>query len=273
MQINKKITSVNDVTISIVGGTGGMGKLFAKIFKNYAKEVIICSRNIVKANKVAKRLNVSAWPLEECNKADVVMVSIPIEKTYKVCKEISEKMKKGTLLIELSSVKRGIADKLSKDLKEKGINYLSLHPLFGPRIRSLRGKKIVTIRSNENIKAKKILRFFVLKKATVIESNVEEHDKFMAAIQVAHHFMYLGYLTMEKYYDINSMKEFATESFKRTLKTLKMIKENRETILTIQKLNPYSKETRSRFIEGLSKIRKMDSNSVELIQESLDRWN
>ena len=34
MQINQENTSVNDITISIVGGTGGMGKLFAKIFKN-----------------------------------------------------------------------------------------------------------------------------------------------------------------------------------------------------------------------------------------------
>jgi prephenate dehydrogenase len=273
MQINKENTPVNDVTISIVGGTGGMGKLFAKVFKKHAKEVIICSRNIVKAKKVAKSLNVSTWPLEECGKADVVLVSIPIEETYKVCKKISDKMKKGTLLIELSSVKLGIADKLSKDLKKKGINYLSLHPLFGPRIRSLKGKKIVIIRSNKNIIEEKILKFFVHRKATMIESNVEEHDRFMAAIQVAHHFMYLGYLTMEKHYDMSSMKEFATESFKRTLKTLKMIKENRDTILTIQKLNPYAKETRSRFIESLSKIREMDPDSVELIHESLDRWN
>ena len=272
MQINKKNT-LNDVTISIVGGSGGMGKLFAKIFKKHAKEVIICSRDFVKAKKVAKSLNVSSWPIEECGKADVVLVSIPIEVTYKVCKEISRKMKKGALLIELSSVKRGIADKLSKDLEEKGINYLSLHPLFGPKIRSLKGKKIVIIRSNNNIIEEKILRFFLLKKIMMIESNVEEHDKFMAAIQVAHHFMYLGYLTMEKYYDMNSMKEFATESFKRTMKTLKMIKENRDTILTIQKLNPYAKETRSRFIESLSKIREMDPSSVELIHDSLDRWD
>ena len=136
MQIEQNKLSFDKVTVSIIGGTGGMGKLFARVFRKYLK-VVICSRNFHKAKKTAKRLKISAWPLEECNKADIVLVSIPIEETYKVCKEVSKKMKKDSLLIEISSVKSGIADRLSKDLNEKSLKYLSLHlyiPIYFPEL-------------------------------------------------------------------------------------------------------------------------------------------
>ncbi len=275
MRAFQKDPSLSGKRVSIIGGTGGMGKLFAKLLKKHVKEVIICSRNFNKAKKIAENLDVAAWRIEDCSKADIVLVSVPVEQTYEICREISNKMKKGSLLIEISSVKNGIADKLSNELIEKKIEYLSLHPLFGPQIMRLKGKRIVIVKlpnSRSSSIVDKVIDIFSLEDALIIESSIEEHDKLMAVVQVAHHFTYLAFLAMARYYDVRSMKLFTTESLKKTVKTLKIIEKNLDTIIAIQKMNPYAKEARSLFIESVDALNKMDQKSLDIIQESISKW-
>ena len=271
MHAFQKVKFLEDKTLSIVGGTGGMGILFSRVFKNCVKEVAICSRTFDKAKKTASRLNVSAWPFEKCSEADIVLVSVPVEDTYDVCKTIIGNMNDNSLLMELSSVKHGIADKLSRDLKEKNIEYLSLHPLFGPRIRTMRGRRIAIISVKIGPIAEKVINFLRGKDFLIVESTIEEHDRSMAIVQAAHHFTFLALLTMEGFHKA-SFKEFKTESFKRTDKTLKMIKENLDTIMAIQKINPYAMDARKKFTESAKIINKMDDDSIKLIRRTIKKY-
>ena len=272
MQAFQKGGFLEDKVLSVVGGTGGMGKLFAKIFKNCVKEVAICSRTFEKAKRIADSLGISAWPIEESAEADIVLVSVPVEETYEVCRAIVGKMSENSLLMELSSVKQGISDRLSKNFEEKKIEYLSLHPLFGPRIRSIKGRRIVIIPLKTGPIAEKVIEFLRGKDALIIESNVEEHDRYMAIIQVAHHFAFLSLLTMEEFFTKASLREFKTESFKRTDKTLKMIRENLDTILAIQEINPYADYARRKFLESARMISKMDDDSIKKIREAINKY-
>lgn len=267
----KKI-SLKDRTISIIGGTGGMGRLFVKVFKNSVKEVIICSRSFNKAKKIANEFNVSARPIDECNKADIVIVSVPIDETYRICKSIIRKMYAKSLLIEISSVKHGIADKLSKDLKLLDIEYLSLHPLFGPKVKGIKDKRVVFIPIKSGPLTEGVVNFLRKRKVLLIESNIIEHDKSMAAMQVAHHFAFLTLIaTLKKYSKKHSLKEFETESFRRTKKTLKMIKENYDTIIGIQKKNPYANVARKSFANIAKDLSDMDSNSIRFLKEIIKK--
>jgi prephenate dehydrogenase len=269
--LRKKI-SLKNRTISIIGGTGGMGRLFVKVFKNNVKEVVICSRSFNRAKKFANEFNVSAWPIDESNKADVVIVSVPIDETYRICKTIIRKMYAGSLLIEISSVKHGIADKLSKDLELLDIEYLSLHPLFGPKVKSIKGRRVVFIPIKSGPLTEGVVNLLRNRKALLVESGIIEHDKSMAAMQVAHHFAFLTLIaTLKKYSKEHSLKEFETESFRRTKKTLKMIKENYNTIVGIQKKNPYAKAARKSFANIANDISNMDSNSIRFLKEIIEK--
>ena len=264
--------SLKNRTISIIGGTGGMGRLFVKVFKNSVKEVVICSRSFKKAKKIANEFNVSAWPIDECNKADIIIVSVPIDKTYRMCESIIRKMSAGSLLIEFSSVKHGIADKLSKDLEFLDIEYLSLHPLFGPKVKNIKGRRVVSIPIKTGPLTEEIVNFLKNKKVLLIETDIIEHDKSMAAMQVVHHFAFLTLIvTLKKYSKKHSLQEFETESFRSTKKTLKMIKENFDTIIGIQKKNPYAKAARKRFVEIAGDISGMDDYSLRLLKEVMKK--
>lgn len=272
MRTLQEKVSLKDRTISIIGGTGGMGRLFLKVFKNSVKEVVICSRSFKKAEKIANEFNVSAWPIDECEKADIVIVSVPIDETYRICESIIKKMSTGSLLIEFSSVKHGIADKLSKDLEFLDIEYLSLHPLFGPKIKSIKGRRVVFIPIKTGPLTEEVVNFLKNKKALLVESDIIEHDKLMAAMQVAHHFAFLTLIvTLKKYSKKHSLQEFETESFRSTKKTLKMIKENFDTIIGIQKKNPYAKAVRKRFVENAMDISGMDDYSLRLLKEVMKK--
>lgn len=268
MKAHQRIEFLEDKTLSVVGGTGGMGKLFAKIFKDYVKEVVVCSRTFKKAEKVANKLDISAWPIEKCAEADIVLVSVPIEETYRVCNSIIRKMAEKTLLMELSSVKCGIVDKLTKDLEDHKIEYLSLHPLFGPVIRNVKERRIVIIPGKTGPISEKVIEFLKRKNALIIKSNSEEHDRSMALMQAAHHFAFLTLLsTLKKYPLKNTLEKFQTESFKRTNKTLKMISKNLNTIMAIQKMNPYAEDFRGEFIENAKNLERMDDDSQKLISD------
>jgi len=272
MEALREKVSLKNRTVSIIGGTGGMGRLFVKVFKNSVKEVVICSRSFKKAKKIANEFNVSVWPIDECDKADIIIVSVPIDKTYRICESIIRKMSTGSLLIEISSVKHGIADKLSKDLEFLDIEYLSLHPLFGPKVKSIKGRRVVFIPIKPGPLTEGVVNLLKNRKALLVESDIIEHDKSMAAMQVAHHFAFLTLIvTLKKYSKKHSLKEFETESFRSTKKTLKMIKENYDTIMGIQKKNPYAKTARKRFADIAREISNMDDYSIRFLKEIMKK--
>jgi len=80
-------------TIAIIGGTGKIGGMFAKAFKEKGYEVIIASRETeISMEDAAAR-------------GDVVIVSIPIRNTKEVIEKISGNLKKDALLTDFTSVK------------------------------------------------------------------------------------------------------------------------------------------------------------------------
>ena len=66
------------ITVGIIGGTGEMGQWFTKFFKKNGCKVIIASRTTkLTCTKCA-------------SKADVVIISVPIDKSIEVIKKIAE---------------------------------------------------------------------------------------------------------------------------------------------------------------------------------------
>lgn len=222
--------------IGIVGGTGGMGQLFAKSLKG---EIYIFSRDPEKAKRVASQLGMK--PGTGYANMDIVIVSVPIDKTAEMCNEVASGMRDGSLLVDISSVKKGIVDNVKVP---SGIAYISIHPLFGPDA-GFENENIILIPLKKNGWLPKLEALLEETGAKTRISTIEEHDEIMGIVQALHHF---SYLCLERALKKENIPEyFYTHSFKKTLEFLKRLDGNREVVLDIQKTNPNVKKVRKDF--------------------------
>ncbi len=224
--------------IAIVGGTGGMGQLFAKELKSHA-EIIIISRSLEKAEAISQKLGVRSGRLQDCRTADIIIISVPIENTYETCQALFQIVKPGSLIIDIAAVKTPL-EKIKAELPAH-LSYISMHPLFGPE-GTFRNFNVLLIPIKEDHWLPKIQELLKKLGATSAITTPEEHDLMMSKIQVAHHFMYLAlaaYLS-----DTQIAPHFFTRSFKETLKNFESIEKNLSVILEIQHTNPYAESTR-----------------------------
>lgn len=159
--------------IGIVGGAGAMGNFFKDFFENQGLEVIVSDLNTKLSNK------------ELAKKADIVIISVPIEKTIKIIKEIAPFVKKDALLMDLTSIKN---EPLKAMLENAKSSVLGCHPMFGPT--NTIKNQIVIFTPGRGKKWQDFMqKIFTTAGANVKIISAKEHDKIMAVVQGLQHFM------------------------------------------------------------------------------------
>ena len=122
--------------ITIIGGSGGMGKVFGKFFQDHGFEVTFYARNEDKLKQAAIELNVHyELSLEKSvENADMVMISIPINSTPDMIRKVGPFLKKNALIFDITSLKKAVVNALIEIKNDFPVNCISLHPMFGPGI-------------------------------------------------------------------------------------------------------------------------------------------
>jgi prephenate dehydrogenase len=198
--------------ITIVGGAGAMGRFFSKLL---AEEFDVVIYDTGKgAKETAEKLGITFGEnLEkEVGESDAVLISVPIDVAADVIKMVSRKMKKGSLLMDITSIKREPVEAMRL---AEGIEAVGLHPMFGPTATSLRGQRILVIPVREGKWFPRIKRFFQKKGAILQLVSAEEHDSLMAVIQGLTHFSHLALaFTYKKLgFDLEEARKYASPSF------------------------------------------------------------
>ncbi len=200
-------------SVAIIGGYGGMGKLFARILKRSGLWVVIAGPRPEKGNAVARELKVL---FEEDNKkaasaADIVIITVPIDKTADVINQIAPAMKPGSLLMDLTSVKKMPCEIMEKAASEN-VEVVGCHPVFGPTVTDFKGQNIVMCK----VRGEKWFTFmkktFEREGAGVTVCTPEEHDKAMGVVQGMTHFMLIsaGITMKDLDFDMTSSKNFSS---------------------------------------------------------------
>ncbi len=256
----------NTIEIAIIGGTGGMGQLLAKELKKFANITII-SRSLEKAQKVSKKFGVQAGLLKDCDSADIIIVSVPIENTLETCEKLLNIIKPNALLMDISAVKQHL-EKIKENLP-KSISYISIHPLFGPE-GSFKNSNILLIPLQDQNWEAKITEIFKNLGSIITKTTAEEHDLMMSKIQVAHHLIYLllaSYLS-----DSKISQNFFTRSLRKTLENFKGIERNLSAILEIQLKNPHATPTREAMSVLLEDLINLDAEKIKTLQSRIARF-
>ncbi len=225
--------------ITIIGGTGRMGKWFAKFFQNKGYNVIISSRSPKKGESIAKDIKVeyeTNWH-KASQIADIVLIATPIEVTAEIIHKISKSMKAGSILFDIASVKGKIIEAL-EEAEALGIRTLSIHPLFGPGAKTIDGKKVLIIPVNKSSELlKEVSELFKGASIHIIKS-AKEHDKMIALTLALPHFLNIVFAKTISKFDIKELKKFQGTTFSlQLLISESVLSENPDLYYEIQKQN------------------------------------
>ena len=116
--------------VSVIGA-GAMGRWLVGFAKQNLGEVVVADANAAKAEQVANEFGTNSKSIPEAAaEAELVLVAVPISKTPEVIKSLAKQVQRGTLLVDVASVKSDVTEVMQTI--EAEVELVSLHPLFGP---------------------------------------------------------------------------------------------------------------------------------------------
>lgn len=226
-------------------GFGRFGKLLAEILMPYAEVFVIARRDI----NDDRFKQIDFKDLKNC---DWVIPVVPISATLDILKKIRPFLKKGTVVMDVCSVKVNPC-KWLEEILSKDVQVLGSHPMFGPDSarQGLKGLEMVfcPVRISSE-KFKMIKEIFAKMDLEIIETTPENHDEESAISLALVHFIGRGL----KDIDIRDQK-ISTMGFRRLLQLKDNVtNDTKELFNDMHKFNPYAKDARKKYLDSLQKI-------------------
>jgi chorismate mutase/prephenate dehydrogenase len=233
----------------VVGGKGGMGRWIARFLAGQGHRVRILDPATA-TTEFSEESDVDA-----ARDADLVMVAVPMSACAGVLEELANAEPRG-VIAEMCSLKSHLAPVLDR-LRRAGVRVVSFHPMFGPDVRMLSDRTIVFCSDGRPEDVALVRGLFEETSANLVEMEVADHDRRMAAVLGLTHLANLVYaralscsgLTAERLVEVAGVtfqKQIAT--------TLEVVAENPGLYYEIQALNPATPEI------------------AEWLRDSIDRW-
>ncbi|KAE9539055.1 bifunctional chorismate mutase/prephenate dehydrogenase [Ursidibacter maritimus] len=164
--------------IVVVGGKGKLGGLFARYFVNSGYPVAVLDKD--------------DWhnATEILHKADLVLVSVPIDHTLPTLEALKPYLTENMILADLTSVK---AQPLAKMLEIHQGAVVGLHPMFGPDIASFAKQVTACCHGRSSEKYQWLLEQIQIWGGKIEYIDAKEHDHAMTYIQALRHFSTFTY--------------------------------------------------------------------------------
>ena len=256
---------VINMKIGIIGGSDGLGKTLVYYFRDDF-EVTITARDHKKGCKVADELNVNYI---ESNKqlagmSDMLIVSVPINLTPSVIEEVAPFMKKGSVMIDVTSVKEEPL-KAMQEYLPPNVEYIPTHPVFGPRTTELDNQVIVLTATKKGEWYKKVYDYLSSRNMRIIETTAEHHDFMMSIVQVLTHFSFISTASAMEKLKVDIME---TEDYESPIYNLMI-----DMIARITSQNPYLTYYIQSMNNNGSKVRNAFSDAVSELKDAIEAGN
>ncbi|MEM0479857.1 MAG: prephenate dehydrogenase/arogenate dehydrogenase family protein, partial [Candidatus Nitrosocaldus sp.] len=230
--------------ITIIGAGGRMGSWFARYFYmrghsiylndkdahalqalassllnhgvgEESKRVTLLHRSILNADNGGGGVESI---IDAINNSNIVMLSLPMDVIPKAVDEVARYMHRGSVLVEIASLKHDVHKALRDVVERYGIKPLSLHPLFGPGADVNATNRFVLIPVIDGRDEEGIAREILPNAKLVIVEDADEHDRIMAIVLGMVYAMNIAFADMLECKDIPLCKELAGSTF--TLQSL-----------------------------------------------------
>ncbi|NOZ59736.1 MAG: prephenate dehydrogenase [Euryarchaeota archaeon] len=247
------------VRIAIIGGSGEFGRLFARIFAEEGHEVLITGRDEAKGERVAREIGVrfSRDNVAAARWGDVVIISVYIDNTVEVIRQVAPHVREGALLMDVTSVKVEPCRAMLEHAR-RGVEIVGTHPMFGPRVKSLEGQVFVLTPLRGERWKRWLLEWLERHRARVIVTTPEEHDRIMSVVQCLTHFTYISVAStlQELGVDVKYSRRFASPIYELMLDLIaRIVGQNPHLYASIQMHNPLATKVHDTFIAQASRLR------------------
>ncbi len=234
---------MNDFSIGIIGGTGGIGKWFADFFTEEGYTVHVAGRE-------------RGLPAAElASLCRVIVVAVPIAATLSVIEKVGPHLPADSLLMDLTSLKE---ESVRAMLAATSASVVGCHPLFGPDVPSMQDNNIILCPARGEHWLSFLKKLFAGCGARVTIASPEEHDRMMSLVQGLNHF---NTLLMELVLRDSGMAQTDIEAFStpifRTKRALgaKLFGANADLYAAIITKNPHIIKVIERYEQNLSLIK------------------
>ena len=249
----------SETKMLIIGGTGGTGSWFARYFKGCGFQVSVWGPG--GKVEVAEKMNVQfASDLNESVKeSDVVLLSVPIKKTVEVIRDVAPKMRPGSLLMDVTSLKSEPMETMMK-YAASGVEVLGTHPMFGPTMPTIKGQTVILVPGPKKCeKWLSIMEAMFRRDGAQVEVlDAEKHDEIMAVVQALTHFAYIsvGAALNSLDFDVAHSRRFMSPVYEIMIDFVgRILAQSPELYANIQE-NPKAKMVRDAYIEECVKLAK-----------------
>ncbi len=254
------------MNVGIIGGSDGLGKTLIYYFRDEF-DVYITGRDHKKGKQVADELNVNYIESNEglANISDILVISVPIQHTCDVIREVAPFMKSGSLMVDVTSVKEGPTKTMGEVLPDS-IEYIPTHPVFGPRTTRLDNQVIVLTADRKGRWYSKVYDYLAGKNMRIIETTAEKHDFMMSIVQVLTHFSFISTASaIEKLsVDISETEDYESPIYNLMIDMIaRIVSQNPYLTYNIQSMNSNGNKIRNAFADAVLELRDVINNGNE----------
>ena len=254
------------MNVGIIGGSDGLGKTLIYYLRDEF-DVYITGRDHKKGRHVADEMNVNYIESNEglANISDILVVSVPIQHTCDVIREVAPFMKSGSVMIDVTSVKEGPTKTMGEALPES-VEYIPTHPVFGPRTTRLDNQVIVLTADMKGKWYGKVYDYLASKNMRIIETSAEKHDFMMSIVQVLTHFSFISTASaIEKLQvDISETEDYESPIYNLMIDMIaRIVSQNPYLTYNIQSMNSNGDKIRNTLAEAVLELRDVINNGDE----------
>ena len=245
-----------------------MGAWFANFLSANGYDVITCDKNLSACRTLAKKngFKFVKDPLKAAQLSEIVLLATPTPVTKSLLESIASHTTKTQLLVEISSIKKPVK-KTIRTLTRRGAKILSIHPMFGPGARSLKGKSIIVAHEpHGSAPAKRLLTILNKRGGRIIRSTLDTHDQLMATTLALPHLMNFAFIETIKRagLSLDEAREMGGTTFKLQLLIAEALyHESTGNEASILADNKYNKSTFATFVQQVNQVRGLTQHKTQ----------
>ncbi|MDR2698777.1 MAG: prephenate dehydrogenase/arogenate dehydrogenase family protein [Candidatus Methanoplasma sp.] len=245
--------------VTIIGGTGGMGRWLQRYLGEMGADVNVVSRSVGR--------------MEDAKDSDIVIISVPISKVGSMLKEADAICKEGALIFDISSVKSPFAECLREMAGRRKV--CSVHHMFGPSIGSMFGRNVVICDCGCEEAVSEAAELFDNEGSNIIFTSIERHDEVTAYVLALAHASNIVFFTAlrESGIPFGELNKIASTTFRKCLSTcIPVSEENAPLYHEIQRLNDNAESMWDVYEKALKEVKEASlSKDPERFVELMDK--
>lgn len=232
--------------ISIIGGSGKMGKWLADMFVQAGHSIVIIDPS-----------SDNGLTIRDAADSDVVVISVPISATDSVLEQVDGVCREDALIFDLASLKSPIYDRLTEMAGRRSV--CSVHPMFGPSARSMYGRNLIVCDCGNGEAVERTLELFDNRGADIRVMDLRSHDVYMSYVLGLSHAVNIAFFTVLERSGLTygEMCSVASTTFRKNMETNESVaSEDPRLYYDIQHLNANRDGLWNEFSDAVDDIKK-----------------